>query len=53
MLENIEIALKEHHVPHGMIPGNNMAWKDICFMPDVGGESKKNERYVENVSGKL
>ena len=35
------------------IPGNNLAWKDIGFMPDVEGESKKNERYVENVSGKL
>ena len=35
------------------IAGNNLAWKDIGFMPDVEGESKKNERYVENVSGKL
>ena len=33
------------------IPGNNLAWKDIGFMPDVEGESKKNERYVENVDG--
>ena len=31
------------------IPGNNLAWKDIGFMSNVGGESKKNERYVENV----
>ena len=31
------------------IPGNNLAWKDIVFMPDVEGEPKKNERYVENV----
>ena len=31
------------------IAGNNLAWKDIEFMPDVEGESKKNERYVENV----
>ena len=31
------------------IPGNNLAWKDIGFMPDVEGEPKKNERYVENV----
>ena len=31
------------------IAGNNLAWKDIDFMPDVEGESKKNERYVENV----
>ena len=23
------------------IPGNNLAWKDIDFMPDVDGESKK------------
>ena len=35
------------------IAGNNLAWKDICFMPDVEGEPKKNERNVENVSGKL
>ena len=33
------------------IPSNNLAWKDIEFMSDVEGESKKNERYVENVSG--
>ena len=33
------------------IAGNNLAWKDIGFMPDVEGESKKNERYVENVDG--
>ena len=33
------------------IPGNNLAWKDIGFMPDVEGESKKHERYVENVDG--
>ena len=33
------------------IPGNNLAWKDIGFMPDMEGESKKNERYVENVDG--
>ena len=31
------------------IPSNNLAWKDIGFMPDVEGEPKKNERYVENV----
>ena len=31
------------------IPSNNLAWKDIGFMLDVDGESKKNERYVENV----
>ena len=31
------------------IPGNNLAWKDIGFMPDVEGESKKNERNGENV----
>ena len=31
------------------IPSNNLAWKDIGFMSDVDGESKKNERYVENV----
>ena len=31
------------------IPDNNLAWKDIGFMPDVEGEPKKNERYVENV----
>ena len=35
------------------IPGNNLAWKDIGFMSDVDGESKKNERNVENVDGKL
>lgn len=35
------------------IASNNLAWKDIGFMPDVEGESKKNERYVENVDGKL
>ena len=33
------------------IASNNLAWKDIGFMPDVEGESKKNERYVENVDG--
>ena len=33
------------------IAGNNLAWKDIEFMSDVEGESKKNERYVENVDG--
>ena len=33
------------------IPSNNLAWKDIGFMSDVDGESKKNERYVENVDG--
>ena len=33
------------------IAGNNLVWKDIGFMPDVEGESKKNERYVENVDG--
>ena len=33
------------------IAGNNLAWKDIDFMPDVEGEPKKNERYVENVDG--
>ena len=33
------------------IPGNNLAWKDIGFWPDVEGESKMNERYVENVDG--
>ena len=33
------------------IPSNNLAWKDIGFMPDVEGEPKKNERYVENVDG--
>ena len=33
------------------IPDNNLAWKDIGFMPDVEGEPKKNERYVENVDG--
>ena len=33
------------------IPGNYLAWKDIDFMPDVEGEPKKNERYVENVDG--
>ena len=33
------------------IPGNNLAWKDIGFMSDVDGESKMNERYVENVDG--
>ena len=33
------------------IAGNNLAWKDIGFMLDVDGESKKNERYVENVDG--
>ena len=33
------------------IAGNNLAWKDIDFMPDVEGESKMNERYVENVDG--
>ena len=49
MLENIEIALEEHHVPHGLLPGTNLAWKDIGFMPDVEGESKKNERNGENV----
>ena len=31
------------------IPGNNLAWKDIGFMPDVEEEPKKNETYVENV----
>lgn len=31
------------------IAGNNLAWKDIDFMPDVEEEPKKNERYVENV----
>ena len=31
------------------IPGNNLAWKDIGFMPDVEGESKKNERNGKNV----
>ena len=31
------------------IPGNNLAWKDIGFMPDVEEEPKKNERNVENV----
>ena len=35
------------------IAGNNLAWKDIGFMPDVEEEPKKNERYVENVDGKL
>ena len=34
------------------IAGNNLAWKDIGFMPDVEEEKKKNERYVENVDGK-
>lgn len=34
------------------IASNNLAWKVIEFMPDVEGESKKNERYVENVDGK-
>ena len=33
------------------IPSNNLAWKDIGFMSDVDGESKMNERYVENVDG--
>ena len=33
------------------IPGNNLSWKDIEFMSDMEGESKKNERYVENVDG--
>ena len=33
------------------IAGNNLAWKDIGFMPDVEGEPKKIERYVENVDG--
>ena len=33
------------------IAGNNLAWKDIEFMSDVEGESKKKERYVENVDG--
>ena len=33
------------------IPSNNLAWKDIGFWPDVEGESKMNERYVENVDG--
>ena len=33
------------------IPCNNLAWKDIGFWPDVEGESKKNERNVENVDG--
>ena len=31
------------------IAGNNLAWKDIGFMPDVEGESKKNERNGKNV----
>ena len=35
------------------IASNYLAWKDIDFMPDMEGESKKNERYVENVDGKL
>ena len=34
---NIETALKEHNVPHGLLPGTNLAWKDIEFMPDVDG----------------
>ena len=33
------------------IASNNLAWKDIGFMPDVEGEPKMNERYVENVDG--
>ena len=28
---NIEIALEEHHVPHGLLPGTNLAWKDIVL----------------------
>ena len=35
------------------IAGNNLAWKDIGFMPDVDGESKKKERNVENVVRKM
>ena len=33
------------------IAGNNLAWKDIGFMPDVKEKKKKNERNVENVDG--
>ena len=35
------------------IPGNKLVWKDIDFMPDVEGESKKKERNGENVVRKM
>ena len=53
MLENIEIALEEHHVPHGLLPGTNLAWKDIVLCQMWKENQKKNERYGENVDGKM
>ena len=49
MLENIEIAQEEHHVPHGLLPGTNLAWKDIvlCQMWMV---NQKRMRGMERMS---
>lgn len=51
MLENIEIAQEEHHVPHGLLPGTNdirvrdfmpiQKWQFHPTLPDCSGSSAR------------